>query len=133
MNLADQHKGACILVVEDDELLRRSLVTFLASLGYRPLVAGSGEEALVQTGQNRVDAVVTDLHLPLMSGIELAETLRTCGRPLPTILISGFLNESIRERARNAEIPVVLGKPAELTLLATHIGSLLSPPEDPSR
>ena len=133
MNLPEQRKGACILVVEDDELLRRSLVTFLASLGYRPLVAVSAEEALVQAGQNRVDAVVTDLHLPLMSGIELAEMLRNGGRPLPTILISGFLNESIRERARNAEIPIVLGKPAELALLAAHIGTLLSPLNDSSR
>jgi CheY-like chemotaxis protein len=116
-----------ILVVEDDELFRRSLVTYLSSLGYTVLTAGSAEEALARASRQRIDALITDLHLPLMNGIELARALRGEKQDLPAILISGCLDEEVRDRAARASIPVILKKPGELTQLAKHLLRLLQP------
>jgi CheY-like chemotaxis protein len=123
-----QRQSLNLLLVEDDELFRRSLVTYLSSLGYTILTAGSAEEALARVSRQKVDALITDLHLPLMNGIELARALRSERHDLPAILISGCLDEEIREKAGRASIPVILKKPGDLPQLAKHLTRLLQPP-----
>ena len=66
-----------ILVVEDDELVRGITVRALRALGYRILLAEDGEDALqvVDGHSGRIDLVVTDVAMPRMGGLELAERL----------------------------------------------------------
>jgi two-component system cell cycle sensor histidine kinase/response regulator CckA len=61
-------KNAAILVVDDYQLVRRALGRALESVGYTVYLAASGEEALGILREHQMDAVVLDLHMPVMSG-----------------------------------------------------------------
>ena len=114
-----------ILLVEDDELFRRSLLTFIDILGYEAVVAASAEEALEKQDHEPVDLVVTDFHLTRMNGVDLVRALRSAGSKIPAILISGFLSEEVRQMARDVRIDAVLRKPADLMKLKDLIPGLL--------
>ncbi len=71
-----------ILIVDDDELVRKSAATLMASLGYRVLSAGSGSEALEVLRQDApIDLLFTDVFMPGgMHGPQLVPRRAGCGR-----------------------------------------------------
>jgi CheY-like chemotaxis protein len=114
-----------ILLVEDDELFRRSLLSYLGILGYETVTAASAEEALQKQKQQPIDLVLTDFHLLRMNGIDLVRTLRSAGSTIPAILISGFLSDEVRQMAHDVRIDAVLRKPADLLKLKDLLPGLL--------
>ena len=60
-----------VLIVDDEAPLRRVLERSLARHGYRVLAAGSGEDAYRLLATESVDAVLLDIHLPMVSGLSL--------------------------------------------------------------
>ncbi len=84
-----------VLVVEDEPELRRLAVQALEWRGYRVLPAGGGSEALevARDLRRRPDLLVTDVVMPGMSGVELAERLRKRWRTLPVLFVSGHLGQ----------------------------------------
>ena len=82
---------ATILVVDDDGEVREIVAEFLIDSGHRVLQADGGLSALriLQTAPN-VDLVITDVIMPDISGIELADQITRDRRDLKVILISGF-------------------------------------------
>jgi two-component system, cell cycle sensor histidine kinase and response regulator CckA len=86
--------GATVLVVEDDETVRRMTVRALGEAGYGTLEAGDGQDALdlVRERPDPPDLVVTDLGMPRMDGHELARRLRADHPKLPVLLISGHVH-----------------------------------------
>jgi CheY-like chemotaxis protein len=84
-----------VLVVENEANMRRVLTALLRRNGYRTLEAGDGEAALEQLEGERVDAVLSDLKMPRMNGLELVEHMRKRFRPIPT--------RDDRQRRRSAE------------------------------
>jgi len=117
--------GQTILIVEDDRLFRRSLVTYLAALGFETISAASAEEALGQVAHRHVDLLVTDLMLPAGSGIELVRAMRERGQFVPVVLLSGYLNSRAHREATETGIDVVLNKPADLVQLETAVWECL--------
>jgi DNA-binding NtrC family response regulator len=93
MTRADDPGVATVLVVDDEKNIRRTLQMVLDGEGYQVLEAASAEAALETLGrpEQPVDAVVLDLKLPGMSGLEALERLRgdDASRELPVIVISG--------------------------------------------
>ncbi len=82
-----------ILLVEDDDAVRRIMHAILAAHGYKVLEAANGVEALKIWAQNggRVDLLLTDLVMPEgISGRELADRLRALRPDLPVVLASGY-------------------------------------------
>ncbi len=77
-----------ILVVDDESSCRDSLRRLLEVWGYQVLAAGTGEEALEKVQEHHPEAILTDLVMPGMSGIELVEKLRY-EYPVPIIVMSG--------------------------------------------
>jgi CheY-like chemotaxis protein len=61
---------ATILIVDDDAALRESLAETLVDLGHRPVVARDGSTALHIVRQERIDAVLLDLRMPGIDGLE---------------------------------------------------------------
>jgi two-component system response regulator len=113
-----------VLIVEDDDLFRKSLTTFVSSLGYTTVAARSAEEALDECAAESIGACVSDFHLPAMNGIELAEALRNRGHRIPVVLLSGCLTDEVRAEAKLAGIMMLLRKPADLGLLQQTIARL---------
>jgi PAS domain S-box-containing protein len=89
--------GECILLVEDEDLLRTSLVRVLEGAGYTVSAVGTAEEALamVTEDQLHVDLLITDVMLPGMSGPALAQQLRDHGEDLAVLFASGYTQNTL--------------------------------------
>jgi DNA-binding NtrC family response regulator len=79
-----------ILVVDDNELFRDSIVETLRRLGYRIDAAVDGPSALNMIGLNRYDLVISDMKMPGMSGIELLEKIKHIDSDMPFLLITAY-------------------------------------------
>ncbi len=77
-----------ILVVDDDALSREFLVEAVAALGYQPIEAKDGQDALARIASENPDLVLTDLRMPGMSGIELVQKISGVAPGLPCVLIT---------------------------------------------
>jgi signal transduction histidine kinase len=87
-------RGA-VLVVEDDEGVRRALARALREGGYEVAEAGDGLEALARLAAGRFEALVTDVDVPRLGGIDLARRLAAAGSPPPTLFVSGAAVEQL--------------------------------------
>ena len=79
-----------ILLVDDDPGVREAMSAFLARAGYDVSVAECGETALARAAAGPCDAVVSDLKMPGMTGIELLEALRRQGSAVPFVLLTAY-------------------------------------------
>ena len=79
-----------VLIVDDKEMLRDSIAVTLQRAGFTVVTAADGPAALEIIPRRRPDAVVTDLRMPGMSGIELIEQIRAVDQDLPIVLMTAF-------------------------------------------
>lgn len=82
-----------ILVVDDEELLRRFIMTFLSQLGYSCVAALDGVDALDKMKENKIDAVITDIKMPKMDGILLTKEISTRYPGVPVMVMTAFDEE----------------------------------------
>lgn len=87
-----QLRKQTVLIVEDDAMLRRILAEALAEEGFAVLTAEDGEEALAiaSTLHEQLGLVVTDILLPVMDGLDLADHLARLDPAPPVLFISGI-------------------------------------------
>jgi two-component system cell cycle sensor histidine kinase/response regulator CckA len=114
---------ATLLVDDDDAGLRAILARTLADAGYQVLTAADGEEALALAGalQGQLGLVITDIQMPVMDGLALADRLAHLSTPPPVLFISGF--------ADGFEIPgPYLAKPFQPSVLLEAVGRIMSAP-----
>ena len=81
--------NAHILLVDDDEVMRELVATALRTHLYTVDIVGDGASALAQVRAQDFDAVITDIYMPGMTGIDLCAELSTANPELPVILITG--------------------------------------------
>ncbi|MFZ4573321.1 MAG: sigma-54-dependent transcriptional regulator [Phycisphaerales bacterium] len=79
-----------VLVVDDKDMMRDGVVVTLERAGFEVASAPDGEAALAQVAQRRPDAIVTDMRMPNMTGIELLERVRQIDDEIPVILMTAF-------------------------------------------
>jgi FixJ family two-component response regulator len=96
--LADQHQS--IVVVEDDAGMSKALARLLRAAGFQPRSFASAEELLQTKTVDSAACLVLDIHLPGLSGLELARLLITSGSAKPVIFITGQDEPALREEAR---------------------------------
>ena len=86
-----------VLVVDDDDAIRRLVKDTLEPLGYNLLEAGSGEDALavMKRSEEKVDMVLTDLIMPGMNGHELLDIIRQVQPDIKSILMSGYTDDIV--------------------------------------
>jgi len=82
-----------ILVVDDEELIRKFIVTFLSQLGYSCVAALDGVDALDKMKGNKIDAVITDIKMPKMDGIILTKEISTRYPGVPVMVMTAFDEE----------------------------------------
>jgi CheY-like chemotaxis protein len=122
-NLSDQ-EGKKILVVDDNMTNRAILKNQLEGWKLVPVLASSGEEALkLLSGDSSFSLVLTDMQMPFMDGMQLAEAIRKNAPVLPIILLSSMGDEY---NASNLKIfHSILTKPVRQHILCKHILSAL--------
>ena len=113
-----------VLIAEDHESIREMARQTLASLGYRVLSAGDGEEALRLCEQNVPDIAVLDVVMPKLGGLTTAEQLLNHFPGLPLIFTSGYSHD---HDVRTADLPMAsyLQKPYSPTHLGRRVRDVL--------
>jgi len=117
-----------VLVVEDDESLRKLTAALLESTGYRVLEADNGETAinLVEKWAESIDLLLTDVLMPVMSGVDLSARLRKLRPDLKVLLMSGYAGDLIaRHRGIEPDI-LLIEKPFTRHGLLSKIRSVLN-------
>jgi signal transduction histidine kinase/CheY-like chemotaxis protein len=115
-----------ILMVEDDELVRRSAQGHLSELGYRVIEAHDGAQALEIVRRNAaIDLLFTDVVMPGMSGRELADAARTLRPHLRVLYTSGYSADAMVHHDRLDPGVQLLGKPYRRAELAQRIRAAL--------
>ncbi len=79
-----------ILIVDDDEQIRKLLVEYFQQLGYEVKFAANGAEALGKLSQNDIDCIISDLVMPDMDGLELLKQIRSQNLKIPFLIITGY-------------------------------------------
>jgi len=92
-------KATTVLVVDDDMYVLESVVALLTQFGYSVLPCHNGEEALQKIQCNDFDAILTDIKMPVMSGIELLEIIHNLNPDIPVILMTAYAELDIAVEA----------------------------------
>ena len=100
-----------VLVVDDDPVISKSFNRVLAGKGYIVVSAENGQEALNKVAKEEYDAVFTDIRMPGMDGIEVAEQLRAKQPWIPVVIITGYGSPDNEARAEAAGVKGFLHKP----------------------
>ncbi len=112
-----------LMVVDDDEGVRRFIEESLEMLGYNVVGAASGEQALGLLGNYMPDVLIVDFAMPGMSGAELAQRAKSLVSDLPVILVTGYAE---MEKALETQFAAVLRKPFKLEALSTAVRGALN-------
>ncbi|MGE3959768.1 MAG: response regulator [Vicinamibacterales bacterium] len=121
-----------ILYVEDEVLVALATTRYLRSLGYQVTDAPSGGAAIdrVLTGQEPYDMLLTDQHLPEMSGLELARRMASLRPGLPVLVASGL--HPGEQQLAEANVRHWLAKPYTDRALARAVARTLATRDDPA-
>jgi CheY-like chemotaxis protein len=118
---------ACILFVDDEELVRYAGRAQLEGLGHRVLLARDGEAALecFRAHQDEIDLVILDLTMPRMGGTACLRALRAIAPSVRVVLSTGFGRAGVVEEAMELGVSGFLEKPYRQAELAEAIGAAL--------
>ena len=110
-----------IAVIDDDESFRIALVEALCSLGYGADGYASAEDYIGSVGGKSFGCVVTDIHMPGMSGLELLRRLAAQGSTTPVVLITARSDANLTVKAAATGAACLLRKPFEINDLVECI------------
>ena len=117
-----------VLIVDDEQLLVRTVSSVLKEAGYRIAVAGSAEQAEKHVfGATPFDLIVVDNRLPKESGIELIKRLREAAVKSKVILMTAYETPEVKSEAKRLKVDRYLRKPFDLTVLVDEVQSLIRP------
>jgi DNA-binding NtrC family response regulator len=117
---------ATILVVDDELLIRETLVEYLCQEGFTVVACSSGEEALEQAGERRFDIVLCDVHLPGLDGLELLDRLQRISPETFVLLITAYATVENAVEAFQRGAHDYLMKPILLDEVLSKIRRLLT-------
>lgn len=116
-----------ILVIDDEEKIRKILTIHLAGAGYEVVAAKNGFEALRDMDRIQPHLVITDIVMPKVSGLEFGQALRNKAetRGVPFIIISAHSDPEIVEAARKLGAAKFIAKPFEMKVLLEAVRKVL--------
>jgi two-component system cell cycle response regulator DivK len=116
-----------VLLVEDDEGARMLYSYMLAVAGYKVKAVRNGLEAFAEIQVNRPDLIVTDIAMPVLSGLDLIVAVRSNDEfaDLPVVAITSF-GEDLREQARAAGATDAIDKPTDIARMREVIEAAVS-------
>lgn len=115
-----------ILVIDDDEIVRRYFNSLLARLGYEVALAGDGTTGLAAADQPDLDLVISDLTMPgTPSGIELIRKIRKNNPGRPLVVISGDGDPQTLAACATIGVTEFLAKPFEMGFIRDVLARLV--------
>jgi len=114
-----------IAVIDDDDSFRVALAESLSTFGFEVRGYASAEEFISGDGHKSCNLAVTDVHMPGMSGLDLARRLSASGPKVPIILITARSEAGLKAAAAAAGAACFLKKPFEIDVLIQCIEKAL--------
>ena len=115
-----------VLVVDDDPVVTKSFDRVLSNKGYAVVTARNGEEALQKIAAEDYDVVYTDIRMPGMDGIEVAEHIKGRRPWLPVVIVTGFGTADNEARAKAAGVRALLHKPLSPAMIESSAQDALA-------
>jgi FixJ family two-component response regulator len=110
-------KASLVSIVEDDRFFRESMRRLMRSLGYSVETFPTAADFLASPLLVETACLIADVHMPVMTGLELHRRLIDAGYAIPTILVTAYPNENVRARALKDGVVCYLAKPIDETRL----------------
>jgi FixJ family two-component response regulator len=117
--------SAMIAIVDDDEASREALGFLTKSLGFPSEVFASAAEFLGWKRLSETACLIADINMPGMTGVELHRQLVKSGCSIPTVLVTAYPDDSVRERALADGVIAYLSKPCSESALLSCVHSAL--------
>jgi len=117
-----------ILVVDDEEIITAMLQAILQGLGYQTTLSNNSLEALslIEKNPGLFDLIITDMTMPHLTGLELAQKILALKVNLPIILCTGFSELINKEQAHAIGIRAYLTKPVSVRELAMTVHQIIA-------
>jgi len=125
-NLRTEPSKYNILVVDDEELIRKLVVSFLSKLGHSCLTAVDGVDALNQLKGHKIDVVITDIKMPNMDGIMLTGEISSKYPNLPVLVMTAFDEEYSAGTAISVGAQEFIKKPFSLDEFALRLHKMIN-------
>jgi FixJ family two-component response regulator len=116
-----------LISIVDDQPFRESMRKLVMLLGYTVEACSSAADFLASHALPETACLIADVHMPGMNGIELHRHLVDAGYAIPTILVTAYLDEVVRDRALKDGVVCYLGKPVDDNHLERCLRSALQP------
>lgn len=117
---------ARILIVDDSGLARRLIRKILEDLGHEVEDASDGAQALERYALNRHDAIILDLLMHGMYGVEVLQKLKQLNPSLPVIVVSADIQRTTRDQVKEAGAVAMVNKPVTREQLEEVLGIVLN-------
>jgi two-component system cell cycle sensor histidine kinase/response regulator CckA len=121
-----------VLVVDDEDAIRRVIRDSLEPLGYRVIDAADGKEALAMCARREqpIDLLITDIVMPLMTGPQLVNRLTRRWPGVRVLFISGYMDRALVHQGMRAAGTAFLQKPFSPSVLARGVRKVLDEPRE---
>jgi len=106
-----------VIVADDETELRETIAEYLSGQGYEVLQAGNGLETLLLVKRNAPAAVILDLAMPRLGGLDTLKHIHAFNSAIAVIILSGFLDAEARRRALELGARAIIDKPLVLSEL----------------
>jgi len=117
-----------LVLVEDDENVRRSMTMLLRARGFKIDSYRSGAEFLMMQGQKDADCLLIDYKMPRIDGLEVMRRLRDLQDTTPGIMITGYFSNTLRGKALSAGYSEILEKPATPLAVVDAVKAIIDRP-----
>jgi len=123
-----------ILIIDDDQLVVKTLSRYLKTYGYKIETAVSGEEAIAKSETMPFDLIVSDIRMPGMNGLETLKKLRSIAQDkhrinIPEIIITGYASDENHKEAENMGIVNYIYKPFDVSVFIDAVKKALTKKE----
>jgi len=117
-----------LLLVDDEPLVREPLQEVLQDLGYRVITANDGAQglALFKEHQQEVSAVITDVMMPNMGGVEMFRNIRQLKPTTPVLFITGYDRDAVDLHDNEKEQTEIILKPVQIAMLSERLHALIN-------
>ncbi len=129
-NNTQQQGSGCILIIDDEGILRDMAATLLQELGYQTFSAKDGKDGLdvYQKHKQKIDAVLLDMIMPEMDGRETFFALRAIHSTLPIVIATGYMDDSVLAQLNENGLNGSLAKPYRAQDLKDIFSKILPAP-----
>ena len=114
-----------ILVADDESHILNVVSLKLRNAGFDVITARDGAEALKLAGEQTPDLIITDYHMPNLSGLELAQRLRASGQNIPTLMLSARGYHLTEDELKASGIDQMIAKPFSPRQLLSAVSEML--------